>query len=115
MPAKLTAAIEGSDTLGKTERGKLEGIISTKPGLKRFLRTTPGGLLRIDQQKIKAEEKLDGKYLLRTSDPDLSAEDIALGYKQLPEVETCKPGCCHNCCCSALPCVSSPVSVVLAV
>jgi hypothetical protein len=30
---------------------------------------------------------LDGKYLLRTSDPGLSAEDIALGYKQLLEVE----------------------------
>jgi hypothetical protein len=28
-----------------------------------------------------------GKYLLRCSDPHLSAEDIALGYKQLLEVE----------------------------
>jgi transposase len=36
-------------------------------------------------------------------------------YKKRNAVETCKPGCCHNCCCSALPCVSSPVSVVLAV
>ena len=34
-----------------------------------------------------ADAKLDGKYLLRTSDPHLSAEDIALGYKQLLEVE----------------------------
>jgi hypothetical protein len=31
--------------------------------------------------------RLDGKYLLRCSDPKLSAEDIALGYKQLLEVE----------------------------
>ena len=59
----------------------------TKPGLKRFLRITPGGLLRIDKQKIKTETNLDGKYLLRCSDPDLPAEDIALGYKQLLEVE----------------------------
>lgn len=29
----------------------------------------------------------DRRYLLRTSDPKLSAVDIALGYKQLPEVE----------------------------
>ena len=57
------------------------------PGLNRFLRVTPGGLLRIDKAKIKAEENLDGKYLLRCSDPKLSAEDIALGYKQLLEVE----------------------------
>ena len=41
----------------------------------------------MDKAKIKAEENLDGKYLLRCSDPHLSAEDIALGYKQLLEVE----------------------------
>jgi hypothetical protein len=37
--------------------------------------------------RAKVEENLDGKYLLRTADPKLSAEDIALGYKQLLEVE----------------------------
>jgi hypothetical protein len=36
---------------------------------------------------VAADAKLDGKYLLRTADPHLSAEDIALGYKQLLEVE----------------------------
>ncbi len=34
-----------------------------------------------------AEARLDGKYLLSTSDPDLSAEDVALGYKNLLEAE----------------------------
>ena len=34
-----------------------------------------------------ADAKLDGNYLLRTGDPHLSTEDIALGYKQLLEVE----------------------------
>ena len=43
--------------------------------------------LLIDRAKIKAEERLDGKYLLSTSDPDLSAEDVALGYKNLLEAE----------------------------
>lgn len=57
------------------------------PGLNRFLRATRAGLLRVDQQKIKQETNLDGKYLLRTSDPRMSAEDVALGYKQLLEVE----------------------------
>ena len=55
--------------------------------MKRFLRVTPAGLLRVDKAKIKAEENLDGKYLLRSSDPHLTAEDIALGYKQLLQVE----------------------------
>src|SRR3982751_2999266 len=69
------------------KRGELRGKISTKPGLNRYLRVTPGGLLRVDKPKIKTEANLDGKYLLRTCDPHLSAEDIARGYKQLLEVE----------------------------
>ena len=69
------------------KRGELRGKISTKPGLNRYLRVTPGGLLRIDKAKIKTEANLDGKYLLRCSDPHLPAADIALGYKQLLEVE----------------------------
>nr|WP_213454844.1 hypothetical protein [Micromonospora sp. NBRC 107566] len=34
-------------------------MISTKHGLHRYLRVTPGGLLRIDQAGIKAEQRLD--------------------------------------------------------
>ena len=85
--AKLDDMIAGSDKLSRVKRAELRGKISTMPGLNRFLRVTPGGLLRADKAKIKAEENLDGKYLLRSSDPKLSAEDIALGYKQLLEVE----------------------------
>jgi hypothetical protein len=84
---RLTEMIATSDKLTPTKRAELRGVISTRPGLARFLRTTAGGLLRVDEAAIKAEEKLDGKYLLRSSDPALSAEDIALGYKQLAEVE----------------------------
>ena len=85
--ARLEEMIAGSDKLSVTKRAELRGAIGTKPGLARLLRTTPGGLLRIDEAAIKAEEKLDGKYLLRSSDPTLSAADIALGYNQLAEVE----------------------------
>ena len=85
--ARLGEMIAGSDKLSVTKRAELRGVISTKPGLARFLRTTAGGLLRLDAEAIAAEEKLDGKYLLRSSDPTLSAADIALGYKQLLEVE----------------------------
>ncbi|MGH3966137.1 MAG: IS1634 family transposase [Gemmatimonadota bacterium] len=83
----LTTMLDGSDKLTATKRAELRGVISTKPGLNRFLRVTPGGLLRVDTKKITAEQRLDGKYLLRCSDPHLSAEDIALGYKQLLQVE----------------------------
>jgi Transposase DDE domain len=87
MITQLKELIEDSDALGKDKRAELRGVISTKPGLNRYLRVTPGGLLRVDASKAKAEENLDGKYLLRTSDPKMTAEDIALGYKQLLEVE----------------------------
>ena len=85
--AYLTDLIKDSDRLSRVKRAELKGVISTKPGLARFLRTTAGGLLRIDADAIASDEKLDGKYLLRSSDPTLSPEDIALGYKQLSEVE----------------------------
>ena len=85
--ARLKEMTDGSDRLSRDKRAELRGVISTKPGLNRYLRVTPGGLLRIDAAKIKAEENLDGKYLLRTSDPHLTAADIAAGYKQLLEVE----------------------------
>jgi len=87
LVARLSEMIAGSDRLTATRRAELRGAISTKPGLARYLRTTAGGLLRVDEGAVRAEEKLDGKYLLRCSDPTLSAADIALGYKQLAQVE----------------------------
>jgi transposase len=87
MTTQLEAAIEGTDKLTTEQRAHLAGQLSTRTGLKRYLRTTPKGLLRIDKKKIEDEAKLDGKYLLRTSDPKLSPEDVALGYKALLEVE----------------------------
>jgi hypothetical protein len=87
MIARLEEMISESDQLSRDKRAELRGVISTRPGLNRYLRVTPGGLLRTDAARAKAEENLDGKYLLRTADPKLSAEDIATGYKQLLEVE----------------------------
>ncbi|MGH9258770.1 MAG: IS1634 family transposase [Acidimicrobiales bacterium] len=83
--AQLADAIAGSDRRTKTARAHLAAGLPA--GLRRFLRRTPAGLLRVDRAAARAEERLDGKFLLRTSDPTLSAEDIALGYKQLLEVE----------------------------
>lgn len=75
--------------------GDLKGKQHTKavctlvahPTLGRYLRQLKSGELRINQTKVRAEERLDGKYLLSSSDESLTAEEIALGYKQLLEVE----------------------------
>jgi transposase len=66
---------------------KAECALREHPALGRWLRQSPSGRLMLDRAKITAEARLDGKYLLSTSDPDLSAEDVALGYKNLLEAE----------------------------
>ena len=66
---------------------KAECALRDHPALGRYLRQTATGRLQLDRARIAAEQRLDGKYLLSTSDPDLSAEDVALGYKNLLEAE----------------------------
>jgi transposase len=85
--ARLQAEIAGSDKLSASKRSELYGALATKPAFKRSLRKTGAGKLRIDRAAVAREAKLDGKYLLRTSDETLSAEDLALGYKALYEAE----------------------------
>jgi hypothetical protein len=41
MIAQLKELIDGTDALGKDKRAELRGVISTKPGLNRYLRVTP--------------------------------------------------------------------------
>jgi len=53
----------------------------------RYIHQTKTGRLRLDREKIKAEERLDGKFLVSTSDDGLSARDVVLGYKQLAVIE----------------------------
>ncbi len=85
--ARLRLEIAAADKLTANKRAELYGALSTKPAFNRFLRKTKTGKLRIDRSAVAREAKLDGKYLLRTSDESLSAEDIALGYKALYEAE----------------------------
>ena len=73
------------------DEGKAHGknvcALLTHRSLGRYLRTQKNGALVIDRGKIAEEARLDGKYILSTSDDSLSAEDVARGYKQLLEVE----------------------------
>jgi len=84
---QIQHAIAGADKLSAEDRHKLYGQLCSKRGYKRFLRQTNTGKLRIDRAAVTTEAHLDGKFLLRTSDPTLTAEDVALGYKQLLEIE----------------------------
>jgi Transposase DDE domain len=84
---RLQQEIAAADRLAPSKRAELYGALATKPAYKRFLRRTKTGKLRIDRTAVAKEAKLDGKFLLRTSDESLSAEDIAQGYKALYEAE----------------------------
>ncbi len=86
------ARIEQARRKAKTSKARkahtrAECALRDHPTLSRYLRQTKTGRLLIDRRKIAAEARLDGKYLLSSSDPDLSAEEIALGYKNLREAE----------------------------
>ncbi len=83
----LSELITGSDTWTARRRDEFVGSLRTKPGLRRYLRRTATGLLRIDAAAIKREAHLDGKWLLRTSDLTLTPDDLAAAYKQLLAVE----------------------------
>jgi len=83
----LRTLIAGSDAWTARRRDELVGSLKAKPGLRRYLRRTRSGLLRVDAAAIKRESHLDGKWLLRTSDLTLTPEDLAAAYKQLLAVE----------------------------
>jgi Transposase DDE domain len=87
LVAYLTQLIAGSDSWTSRRRDELVGSLRTKPGLRRYLRRTTAGLLRVDHAAIKREAHLDGKWLLRTSDTTLTPDDLAAAYKQLLQVE----------------------------
>jgi Transposase DDE domain len=84
---KAARAGSGRRPRGVDDHLRAECALRDHPTLGRWLRQTPGGRLVVDRAKVKAEARLDGKFLLSTSDPNLSAEDVALGYKNLLEAE----------------------------
>lgn len=85
--AKTTAAARRKADAEEAAHVRAECALRDHPALGRWLRQTPTGRLVLDRKKLAAEQRLDGKYLLSTSDPHLSAEDVALGYKNLLEAE----------------------------
>ena len=55
-------------------------------GFRRYLKSQ-GKSFQLDTDKVSYEERFDGKYVLKTN-TELSAEDVAVKYKQLWTVET---------------------------
>ncbi|MDA8292465.1 MAG: hypothetical protein M0Z33_12420 [Actinomycetota bacterium] len=74
----LEVQISGSDEWAKSRRDELAGRLKTTPALWRLVRRLSDGRFRIDKAAVAREERLDGKWLLRTSDDSLTPTDLAL-------------------------------------
>ena len=90
--ARTTAAAKNPKAKAGKASGephrKAECALRDHPSLGRWLKQHPStGRLSIDTAKVTTETNLDGKYLIATSDPALTPEDIALSYKNLLEAE----------------------------
>lgn len=72
---------------GKHSKRACELLTSARVG--RFLRQTSTGKLCIDRAAVADAARYDGKWVITSNDDTLSAEDLALGYKQLLRVERC--------------------------
>jgi hypothetical protein len=55
----------------------------------RYLKVLKSGRLKISAARIADEARYDGKWVVTSNDDSLTAEDLALGYKQLMRVEEC--------------------------
>jgi transposase len=71
----------------KKEHTKALCALASHPVYGRYLKAGPDGKFKIAKRKVAAEERLDGKFLLKTSDDTLSLHDIVLGYKQLYDIQ----------------------------
>lgn len=78
------AALKDLDSSSYTKR-VFELVASRRYG--RYLRRTKTGKLRLNRAAVRTAEKHDGKFVVHSNDDTLTAEDLALGYKQLMRVE----------------------------
>jgi transposase len=88
LVAELEAELETMQQKpGRHSKRACELLSSTRFG--RYLRQTKTGLLRLDRKAVSDAARYDGKWVITSNDDTLSAEDLALGYKQLMRVEEC--------------------------
>ena len=84
---ELEAELSAMKDMNLQEHGRRMSRFKASKRYGKYLRFDKDGRLRIDRAKVATERKLDGKFVLKSNDDSLSAEDMALGYKQLLRVE----------------------------
>ena len=84
LAAELTILAER-----ETDHPKAACALLTSRRYGRYLTEDAAGRPQLDQSKIAAAAKFDGKFVVITNDETLSAEDVALGYKGGWIIESC--------------------------
>jgi hypothetical protein len=92
---KKRADIVGEATRRLEELSQLKGEPHTKaactlrahPAYGRYIKQSKTGTLSLDKARIKREARLDGKFLISTSEDMLPVEDVVLAYKNLWRIE----------------------------
>jgi transposase len=84
---RISAEMERINELPQDKRATARKRLLKHKTLGRYVKELRNGSLRIDQAKVKDDAKLDGKHLISSSNDELSADELAQGYKQLLEVE----------------------------
>jgi hypothetical protein len=74
------------ESLREKLKGGDKALVGNK-GYRRYLKSGGSEHFTIDEQKIKEEQRFDGKWVLQTN-TELSPEQVALKYKQLWMVES---------------------------
>jgi transposase len=75
----------GSGRAGPHPKRACELMASRRYGP--YLRKLKNGRLKVNKGAVRERERRDGLWVIRTNDEELSAEDLALAYKQLIRVE----------------------------
>lgn len=84
---QVTEALQALRSLEGAAHTKAHCALRNHRAYGRYLRMRKTGELTMDRATVREEAFFDGKYLLTTSDDTLDAADVALGYKQLLQVE----------------------------
>lgn len=87
IAAEVERRLRALGDLGGEPHTRAACDLRSHPVFGRYVRQTRNGGLALNQRKLCTEEKLDGKFLLSTNESQLSAEEVARGYKELWRVE----------------------------
>ena len=87
MISRINQELQSIEALPSEKQTEARTKLLAHKSLGRYVKELKSGQVKLDQAKIKDDAKLDGKHLLSSSNEELSAEDLALGYKQLLDVE----------------------------